>query len=133
MTKKKRKIRTQLSNNDLDLLVPLDILSLGSDDDLCFGKYHDLLAPECKECGDSEFCMIVKAQGLHQERLEIEAKQSFKDVEDAEEDLINKKVHAKQVIKEYKQNGFKRLKTILIVSKKLGLSKKVIKQIYDQN
>lgn len=133
MTKKKRKIRTQLSNNDLDLLVPLDILSLGSDDDPCFGKHHDLLAPECKECGDSEFCTIVKAQGLHQERLEIEAKQSFKDIEDAEDDLINKKVHAKQVIKEYKQNGFKRLKTILIISRKLGLSKKIIKQIYDQN
>lgn len=133
MTKKKRKIRTQLSNKDLDLLVPLDILSLGSDDDPCFGKHHDLSAPECKECGDSEFCTIVKAQGLHKERLEIEAKQSFKDIEDAEGDLINKKVYAKQVIKEYKQNGFKRLKTILIVSRKLGLSKKIIKQIYDQN
>ena len=132
MAKGKRKTRTQ-SNNKLDLLVPLDVLSLGSDDDPCFGKYHDLLAPECKECGDSEFCMIVKAQGLHKERLDIENKQRFKDIEEADEDLVSKRVEAKQIIKEYKEKGFKRLKTILIISKKMGLPKNIIKQIYDQN
>ena len=132
MAKGKRKTRTQ-SNNKLDLLVPLDVLSLGSDDDPCFGKYHDLLAPECKECGDSEFCMIVKAQGLHKERLDIENKQRFKDVEEADEEMVSKRVEAKQIIKEYKEKGFKRLKTILIISKKMGLPKNIIKQIYDQN
>jgi len=131
MAKVKRQIRSKLSN--MDILKPLDVLSLGSDDDPCFGKYHDLLAPECKECGDSEFCMIVQAQGLHKERLEIEEKQRFKDIEEADEEMVNKKILAKKVIDKYKQNGFKRLKTILILSKKLGLSKTIIKQIYDQN
>lgn len=129
----KRKIREKLSNKELDLLKPINILSLGSDDDPCFGKYHDLLAPECKECGDSEFCAIVKAQGLHQERLNIEAKQRFKDVEEADEEMVERKVKAKQIIEKYKKNRFKRLKTILIVAKKLNLPKSVIKQIYDQN
>ena len=132
MAKGKRKIRMQ-SNNKLDLLVPLDVLSLGSDDDPCFGKHHDLLAPECKECGDSEFCMIVKAQGLHKERLDIENKQRFKDVEEADEEMVSKRVEAKQIVKEYKEKCFKRLKTILIISKKMVLPKNIIKHIYDQN
>ena len=129
----KRKIREKLSDKELDLLKPIDMLSLGSDDDVCFGKHHDLLAPECKECGDSEFCAIVKAQGLHQERLNIEAKQRFKDVEEADEEMVKRKIKAKQIVEKYKKNRFKRLKTILIVSKKLNLPKSVIKQIYDQN
>lgn len=129
----KRKIREKLSNKELDLLKPIDMLSLGSDDDPCFGKHHDLLAPECKECGDSEFCAIVKAQGLHQERLNIEAKQRFKDVEEADEEMVERKAKAKQIVEKYKKNRFKRLKTILIVSKKLNLPKSIIKQIYDQN
>lgn len=118
---------------DQDLLKPIDVLSLGSDDDPCFGKHHDLLAPECKECGDADFCAIVKAQGLHKERLDIETKQRFKDIEEADEEMIERKVEAKKVIDMYKEKGLKRMKTILKVSRELDLPKDIIKQIYDQN
>jgi len=128
---KNRTSRDQIE--DQDMLKPIDVLTLGSDDDVCFGKLHDLMAPECKECGDSEFCTIVKAQELHKERLEIETEQRFKDIEEADEEMIIKKTQAKELIDTYKEKGFKRLKTILIVSRELNLPKNIIKQIYDQN
>jgi hypothetical protein len=118
---------------DQDLLKPIDVLSLGSDDDPCFGKHHDLLASECKQCGDADFCAIVKSQGLHNERLGIETKKRFKDIEEADEEILKKKDKAKVIIDKYKKDGFKRIKTILIVSRELGLPKNIIKQIYDQN
>jgi len=128
-----RKSRKKIKEEDHDLLKPLDILSLGSDDDPCFGKHHDLLAKECKSCGDSEFCAIVMAQGLHQERLNIESKQRFKDIEESDKEGVKKKEEAKEMIAEYRVENYKRLKTILVVSKRTGLTKDTIKQLYDQN
>ena len=129
---KNRKPRTNIAEDQKDFLKPIDVLSLGSDDDPCFGKHHDLMAKECKNCGDSEFCAIVKAQGLHKERLDIETKQRFKDIEEADEDLLKKKEEAKKLIEGYKDSGLKRLKTIMKVSRELNLQKDIVKQIYDQ-
>ena len=130
---KDRTSREQINKDDIDLLKPIDVLALGGKDDPCFGKHHDLMAPECKECGDAEFCSVVKAQGLHQERLDIEGKQRFKDIEEADEETVRKKKEAKELIEQYKKNGYRRLKTILIVSRKLNLPKDITKQVYDQN
>jgi len=118
---------------DQDLLKPIDVLALGGEEDPCFGKHHDLMASECKECGDAEFCVIVKSQGLHKERIDIETRQRFKDIEEADEEMVKKLIEAKEVIKEYKSKQYKRLKTILIISRKLNLPKDRVKQIYDQN
>lgn len=128
---KERTPREQIPEQDL--LKPIDVLSLGGEDDPCFGKHHDLLAPECKECGDAEFCAIVKAQGLHGERINLETTQRFKDIEEADEEIIKKKEKAKELVDEYKVKKYKRLKTILIVSRELALDKNIVKQIYDQN
>jgi len=128
----KRKPRKEIKSKDVDLLKPIDVLSLGSDDDPCFGKLHDLLASECKSCGDSEFCAIVKAQGLHKERLDIESKQRFKDIEEADQELATKRVDAKELIAKYRDKGLKRMKTIIKVSQELNVPKSIIKQLYDQ-
>jgi len=85
---KDRTSRKKIKQEDHDLMEPIDVLSLGSEDDPCFGKLHDLLAKECKSCGDSDFCAIVKAQGLHKARINIETKQRFKDIEEADEEII---------------------------------------------
>lgn len=130
---KDRQARKNINESDYDFLKPIDILSLGSDDDPCFGKHHDLLAPECKECGDSDFCALVKAQKLHQERVNIESKKRFKDIEEADYEMIKKREHAIEIIKQYRNKGYKRLKTILIVARELNIHKNIIKQIYDQN
>lgn len=129
---KERNSRSNINKTDIDLLKPIDVLSLGSNDDPCFGKLHDLKAPECKSCGDSEFCAIVKAQGLHKERLVIETEQRFKDIEEAEEEMIQKKKQAKEKIDTYRKEGMPRMKTIIKVGRELNLSKEIVKSLYNQ-
>lgn len=128
----KRKKRSEIKKDDIDLLQPVDVLALGGSDDPCFGKLHDLAAPECKECGDADFCALVKAQGLNLERVKLETKQRFKDVEEADAEMLKKKQKAKGLIEKYKDKGYKRMKTIIIVSKELALPKDIVKQVYDQ-
>ena len=41
-----------------DILKPIDINSIGSNGDPCFGKGYDLSTEECKQCGDSELCCL---------------------------------------------------------------------------
>lgn len=126
----KRNSRKNIKEDDIDLLVPVDITLLGSDEDPCFGKLHDLKAPECMECGDADFCALVKAQNLHKKRLVIENNQRFKDIEEADQILANTKEKIKKDIEEAKKSGAKRLKTILRLSEKYGISKDIIKQLY---
>lgn len=129
---KERITRDKIDLTDIDLLKPIDVLSFGSEDDPCFGKLHDLKAPECQECGDAEFCAIVKGQNLQKERIEIETNKRFKDIEESDKDMIEKKESAKETIKWYKEKGYKRMKTVLLVAKGLNLSKDIVKQIYDK-
>lgn len=129
---KRRQAREEINKAQVDLLEPIDVLSLGGDEDPCFGKLHDLKAPECSECGDSEFCAIVKAQNLHQERAVLESSQRFKDIEEADNDLLKKKGQAKKLIDKYKGEGFRRMKTIILVARKTKLTKDQVKQIYDE-
>lgn len=125
-----RESRDKIPN--ADLLKPLDVLSLGGEEDVCFGKHHDLKAPECQECGDSEFCSIVKAQNLMSERRTIESKQRFKDIEEADDDLAKKKVGATEMIKKMRDKGLPRIKSIIRVSKRFNLTKDIVKELYDQ-
>lgn len=132
MAKRNRKARGEIKDPDnIDLLKPLDILSLGGEDDPCFGKYHDLKASECQECGDSEFCTIIKAQNLHKDRLSLEAKQRFKDIEEAKDITIKKESEAKKLIEKYMEKGLQRMKIVLKVSRETNLTKGKIKQLYD--
>ena len=128
---KNRKAREEIKKSDHDLLKPIDITELGSEDDPCFGKLHDLGAKECKVCGDSDFCQLVKAQNLHKERLDIENKNRFKDIEEAEDEMVEKRKEASKLIEKDKRN-IPRLKLIIKVSKKLNLPKDIVKQLYDQ-
>ena len=84
MKKKKRQHRTKVEKKELDFSVPM--MSLGSEDDPCFGQLHSLEAPECNECGDNQACQIMMSQRLHGKRKAIESKQAFLDKE--EEDVI---------------------------------------------
>ena len=132
MPRKGRKPRSKIDKEEYDLIKPIDIFSLGTDGDPCFGKYHDLKAAECRECGDSEFCAIVMAQNLHKERLKLETTQRFKDLEDAEFDKDNQRRLIKNLISKYQSEGYPRLKIILLISKKLKVSKDIVKEAYDK-
>ena len=130
--KNKRVSREEVDSSEYNLLEPLDIFSFGTENDPCFGKLHDLKAPECIDCGDSEFCAIVQAQNLRVKQLEIEAKQRFKDIEESGEVMITKKEKALKLLTKYKGDNMRRLKSILRVSRELNLSKDIVKDIYNQ-
>lgn len=129
---KKRDPRNELEKSNIDLLKPIDVLKLGGEEDPCFGKLHDLVAPECLECGDSDFCAIVKAQNLHKERLDIESEQRFKDIEESDKINLERRKEAKKLIKVYNERGLKRIKIILRVSSQTNLPKEIVKQLYEQ-
>lgn len=128
----KRKSRENLDKTKINTLKPLDILSLGTEDDPCFGKHHSLKAEECIMCGDSEFCSIVMSQNMHKTRLEFEANQKMKDLDEAEEDMIKKTKQAKELIADLIDLGVKRTKIILKVSDKYKITKDKVKEIYNQ-
>ena len=53
MAKKKKQL-PDLSKQDI--LTPIDVSTLGTNGDPCFGIGYDLSTKECKLCGDSELC-----------------------------------------------------------------------------
>lgn len=83
-----RKKRKKLASQDIDLSKPMDLTIIGKEEDPCFGKLHDSLDPTCKRCGDSEFCMIAMAHKLNTKRTSLEAKTSYKDLEEESLQLI---------------------------------------------
>lgn len=90
----KRKPRNKERKNlsDEQMLQPLDITKFGGPDDPCFGKHHDLKSEDCRACGDSELCAIALSHKGLAMRQKLEMKQSFKDMEDTEIDLKEKRV-----------------------------------------
>lgn len=82
MAKDKKKKKRDLPDiSKVDPLVPLDIDSIGSNGDPCFGKGYDLTTNECKMCGDSELCCIKFAAALGKTRKELEKENNYKDLE----------------------------------------------------
>ena len=128
-----RKARENIEKDDYDFLKPIDVLTLGSEDDPCFGRFHDLKAPECMECGDAEFCSIMKGQNLHKDRAKIESKQRFKDIEESDFQMTQIKRQVKNLITKYQSEGYPRLKTVMVVAKKLSVSKDIVKEVYDKS
>lgn len=80
----KRVARTSKKGEKLkkgDILTPIKISDLGTDNDPCFGKLYDLTTPECKMCGDSELCSIKTAEHLGKTRKELETTHQYKDLD----------------------------------------------------
>ena len=129
---KKRESRAKIDKEDHDLLKPIDIFKLGSEEDVCFGTQHDLLAKECRTCGDSEFCAIATAQSLKQRNLSMEQEKRFKDIEEADLELKNKKDKALKLINELREKGLGNTKILLKVWEKTKLTKDEVKQLINK-
>lgn len=129
---KKRQNRAEINHENFNILKPIDVLSLGSKDDPCFGKHHDLLAEECIICGDSEFCAIAMAQTLNVKRLEIESEQRFKDIEEVAIINNNRKKEAREMLENLKNNGVKRIRACTTVHHKTGVDFKELKELYNE-
>lgn len=130
--KDKRKSREDIDKDKINILKPVDPMIFGTADDPCFGKHHSLKAEECLVCGDSEFCSIVMAQNLHKDRLQVESNQEMKDLDEAEEDSIEKAKEAKEYMKGLMKRKIKKMKIILKAAEKYKLTKERTKELYNQ-
>lgn len=126
---RERKSRDKIDKSKFDLLKPIDVLSMGSDNDPCFGKHYDLLAKECRMCGDSEFCAIVKAQNLKITNLLENGDQRYKDIEEAKLIKDSKTDNAKTLIDKYRKQGLRNTKILLKVWEETKLPKDKIKEL----
>lgn len=129
MVKKNRKAREDIKKKDFDLSKPINVLGMGSDDDPCFGKHYDLVSPECRACGDSEFCIVANSQNLKSRGITVSSQQRFKDIEEADKELTKKRKKAKKLIKEYQGRGLKKFKILIKVSEEINLPKSEVKQL----
>ena len=102
-----------------DLLSPIDMLKLGTDDDPCFGTFN-AKANECKICGDSAVCQVYQSQLSHTKREEVEAKQKFKDLEmEVKTHYLEEKEVKKIITKAAKRGDLSKGKAFRLVKKKL--------------
>ena len=118
---KKQKLPTLSKQSPL---IPIDVTTLGSDQDVCFGKAYDLSTKECKLCGDSELCCIKMSQ-LNITRKELEAKNHYKDLETLEDVKGIQKY-----IRGLKRKGKTRKEIVEKTSIKFEVPKKDIRLIY---
>lgn len=122
MAKKKRIAHdTPELSEGIDFLKPVNLEKIGTVDDPCFGKLHDLAEDACQSCGDSELCQIVMAQKRNVERNLLEKETVFKDIEPHKKEVVK---HYKKILKETGKKSEALLKT----KKKFKISKETIKQ-----
>lgn len=119
MSKKKQKLES------VQPLEVIDLKSLGTSQDPCFGKNYDLSTKECKLCGDSELCAFATSQSLNITRKELEKKNSYKDL-----DVLEDTEGIKKYIRSLKRKGKTRKEIIDATVHKFEVPKDRVRTIY---
>ena len=116
----KRTKRNKIKKSKVDVLKPVDVslFELGSENDPCFGKHHDVKAKECKKCGDSEMCLLVKAQNMNLKRVKDESKQAYKDVNPVVEPANDSMIQLPKYIVRLAKKQYSKNKIIRLCKKK---------------
>lgn len=123
--KKGKKSLPDLSNHDP--LQPIDLSSIGSNGDPCFGKGYDLSTKECKLCGDSELCAYRMSQLLNKTRKELEEENKYKDL-----DVLEDVSGIKKYLRARKRKGDGSRECINKASEKFEVPIKLIRKIYKE-
>lgn len=121
MAKKNKLIKLE----DTPILKPVDIDSIGSSDDPCFGKAYDLSTQECRSCGDSELCCIKFAEMMGKTRKELEEENQYKDME-----LLVDKVAAKKTFRALKRKREDKKTIIQKLQAKYSITVKEARTLY---
>lgn len=124
MAKKKKQL-PDLSKQDI--LTPIDVSTLGTNGDPCFGIGYDLSTKECKLCGDSELCTFKMSQNLNITRKELEQKNQYKDL-DVLEDTVGIKKYIRGLIRKGKDKKEVITKTV----EKFEVPRKRIRELYKE-
>lgn len=121
MAKKNKLIKLEYT----PILKPVDIDSIGSSDDPCFGKAYDLSTQECRSCGDSELCCIKFAEMMGKTRKELEEENQYKDME-----LLVDKVAAKKTFRALRRKGEDKKTIIQKLQAKYSITIKEARTLY---
>lgn len=124
MAKKKKQL-PDLSKQDI--LTPIDLSTLGTNGDPCFGIGYDLSTKECKLCGDSELCVFKMSQNLNITRKELEQKNQYKDL-----DVLEDTVGIKKYIRGLIRKGKDRKEVITKTVEKFEVPRKRIRELYKE-
>lgn len=108
-----------------DILKPVNIDSIGSNGDPCFGKGYDLSTQECKQCGDSELCCLKFAQLVGKTRKQLEKENQYKDLE-----VLVDEVAVKKSIRALKRKGENKKTIIDKLQAKYQLSREQTRMLY---
>lgn len=122
---KKKKNLPDLSKQDP--LIPIDLASIGTNGDPCFGKGYDLSTRECKQCGDSELCALKMSQVLGKTRKELEKENKYKDL-----DVLEDVDGIKKFMRKLKRKGEKRRSIILQAAEKFEVPTTMLRKIYKE-
>lgn len=122
---KKKKNLPDLSKQDP--LIPIDLASIGSNGDPCFGKGYDLSTRECKQCGDSELCALKMSQVLGKTRKELEKENKYKDL-----DVLEDVDGIKKFMRRLKRKGEKRRAIVLQAAEKFEVPTTMLRKIYKE-
>lgn len=122
---KKKKNLPDLSKQDP--LIPIDLASIGTNGDPCFGKGYDLSTRECKQCGDSELCALKMSQVLGKTRKELEKENKYKDL-----DVLEDVDGIKKFMRRLKRKGEKRRAIVLQAAEKFEVPTTMLRKIYKE-
>lgn len=120
--KERKKLPSLEDHNPLE---PFNLDSLGSANDVCFGKSYDLTTKECKMCGDSELCALRMSQTLRITRKELEEKNKYKDL-----DVLEDTAGIKKYIRSLLRKGKSRKEILDMACHKYEVPRPRIRQIY---
>lgn len=127
MKKGKNKKSTLPDLSKQSILVPIDLESIGTNNDPCFGKAYDLTTKECKICGDSELCCIKFAALMGKTRKELESENAYKDLET----LVDIQA-VKKTIRNCKRNGEEKKVILEKIERKYEISHQQARAIYKE-
>lgn len=125
MAKNKKENLPDLSK--APVLEPIDINSIGSNGDPCFGTKYDLTTDECKMCGDSELCCIKFAAMMGKTRKQLEKDNDYKDLE-----ILVDIPAVKKTIRALKRKGENRKTIFQKLQAKYGVTAEEAKKLYKE-
>lgn len=125
MAKKKKKQLPDLTKQDP--LVPIDLTSIGTNGDPCFGQGFDLSTKECKQCGDSELCALRMSQVLGKTRKELEKENKYKDL-----DVLEDVDGIKKFMRKLKRKDVGRREIVRKASEKFEVPTNMLRKIYKE-
>lgn len=125
MAKEKKKKKSLPDLAKTEILKPIDIDSIGTNGDPCFGTKYDLTTNECKMCGDSELCCIKFAAAMGKTRKELEKENDYKDLE-----ILVDIPAVKKTIRALKRKGEDRKTIRQKLQAKYHVSEKEAKELY---